>query len=181
VYWCAAAEPDLTPELWLKSWCVDPKTGKFVARLAGGGVGAQTPKPEADKPAAALALDPSKCGGFTAADAATHLGVPASQVKPKADKLADNEWRCTYTAGGGKAVSFTIAPAKSAKEADAQMQQYRTKLGDDYTEISLGDDGVWTKATATFTVRKGNVTVRTSQPADKLKQVQLAKSVLEKF
>jgi hypothetical protein len=181
VYWCAASEADVTPEMWLKSWCVDPKSGKFVARLAGGGVAAPAAKPADETTTAVSPVDPSKCGGFGASDAAAHLGLPASQVTGKTEKVAENEWRCTYTAGAGKVLTFTIAAAKTVKEAQARMDQYRSTLGDDYTEISLDDDGVWANASGTFTVRKGNVTVHTLQPADKAKQVKLAKAVLDRF
>jgi len=71
----------------------------------------------------AFAIDPSKCGGFTAADAAPHLGAAASQVKASAEKASGDEWKCSYSAGG-KTLAFTIAAAKSVKEAQTRLEKY---------------------------------------------------------
>ncbi len=180
VYWCATGAADFTPPAGPKSWCVDPKTGKFVARLGGG-----AQKPQATKPAAAVGMftvDLSKCGGFSAADAAGHLGVAAAQVKTNAAKMSDTEWKCTF-AGGGKALEFTISSAPSVKEAEARIAQYRNTLKDDYTELTMnnGTEGVWSNASSTLTARRGNVIVRTLKPAGKLGQAKLADSVAAKF
>jgi len=179
-YWCATGETDITPQLEVKSWCVDPKTGKFVARLAGG---AMTPEAAKPKGGGTFAVDLSKCGGFAAADAAGHLGVPAAHVKAAAEKVSDSEWKCTFAAGGGKALVFTISSAASVKEAEARIEQYRKTLDDEYTELTLNKDaeGIWSNATSTLTVRRGNVIVRTLQPAEKVKQAKLADSVVGKF
>ena len=179
VYWCATGGSDFTPPAGPRSWCVDPKTGKFVARLGGG-----AQKPQAAKPAAGamFAVDLSKCGGFAAADAAGHLGVAAAQVKTNAAKVSDTEWKCTFV-GGGKALEFTISSAPSVKEAEARIEQYRKTLKDDYTELTLnnGTEGVWSNATSTLTARRGNVIVRTLKPAEKIRQAKLADSVAAKF
>jgi hypothetical protein len=185
VYWCATGEKDLTtaPVVSVRSWCVDPKSGQFVARLSGGGAAAAA-KPAAAKPAAAgvFAIDPSKCGGFTAADAAPHLGAPAAQVKASSEKAGGDEWKCSFTAGG-KTLAFTLAAAKSVKEAEARMDKYTATLKDDYTEIMLnhGAEGVWSNAANTLTVRRGNVIVRTLPPLAKVPQAKLANDVVGKF
>ena len=85
VYWCATGPADMVsaPTVRVRSWCVDPKSGQFVARLAGGTAAAAT-KPAPAK-AGMFAIDPSKSGGFTAADAAPHLGASAAQVKAGAE------------------------------------------------------------------------------------------------
>lgn len=184
VYWCATGEQDLisAPVVSVRSWCVDPKSGSFVARLAGSA--AATAKPAASKPAAAgvFAIDPSKCGGFTAADAAPHLGAPAAQVKAASEKAAGDEWKCSYSAGG-KTLAFTIAAAKSVKEAESRMDKYTATLKDDYTEMILnhGAEGVWSNAANTLTVRRGNVIVRTLPPLAKVPQAKLANAVVGKF
>lgn len=182
IYWCATGPADLisAPVVSVRSWCVDPKSGNFVARLAGAKTAA------AAKPAPAapglFAIDPSKCGGFTAADAAPHLGASAAQVKAAAEKAAGDEWKCSYTAGG-KTLAFTIAAAKSVKEAESRMDKYTATLKDDYTEIMLnhGAEGVWSNAASTLTVRRGNVIVRTLPPLAKVPQAKLANDVVAKF
>ena len=179
VYWCATSAADFTPPAGPRSWCVDPQTGKFVARLSGG-----TQKPQATKPAAPgmFTVDLSKCGGFAAADAAGHLGVAVTKVKTEAAKVSDTEWKCTF-AGGGKALEFTISSAPSVKEAKARIEKYRKSLNDDYTELSLnnGTEGIWSNASSTLTVWRGNVIVRTLKPAEKRKQAELADSIAAKF
>ena len=183
VYWCATGKDDLGPDLRPKSWCVDPKSGKFVARL-GGGATVAAAKPSAAKPAAGgvFAIDPAKCGGFTAADAAPHLGASASQVKAASEKASGDEWKCTYTAGG-KTLAFTIAAAKSVKEAESRLEKYTATLKDDYTELSFnnGAEGVWSNAQGTLTVRRGNVIVRTLPPLAKVPQAKLANDVVGKL
>ena len=182
VYWCATRSVDMPASAAAlpKSWCVDPASGKFVARLEGG----STQAPQAAKPApeSTFTVDLSKCGGFAAADAAPHLGVSAAQVKTETAKVSDAEWKCTFSAGG-KALAFTITAAPSVKEAQARIAKYSKTLKDDYTELSLskGAEGVWSNASSTLTVRRGNIIVRTLQPAEKLKQVKLADSVAAKF
>jgi len=180
VYWCATGAADMMtkPELRVRSWCVDPKSGKFVARLAGGAAAA---KPAAAAPGV-FTIDPAKCGGFTAADAAPHLGAAAAQVKTASEKAGGEEWKCSYAAGG-KTAAFTIAVAKSVKEAEARMEKYTATLKDDYTEIMLnhGAEGVWSNAASTLTVRRGNVIVRTLPPLGKVPQAKLADAVVGKF
>jgi hypothetical protein len=183
VYWCATGEQDLVsaPVVSVRSWCVDPNSGTFVARLSGGAAAA---KAAAAKPASAgvFAIDPSKCGGFTAADAAPHLGAPAAQVKASSEKAGGDEWKCSYTAGG-KTLAFTIAAAKSVKEAESRMDKYTATLKDDYTEMLLKHDaeGIWSNAAGTLTVRRGNVIVRTLPPLAKVPQAKLANDVVGKF
>jgi len=183
VYWCATGAADMTttPELRVRSWCVDPKSGKFVARLAGGTTAAAA-KPAPAKAPGVFALDPAQCGGFTAADAAPHLGAAAGQVKAAKEKAAGDEWKCSYAAGG-KTMAFTIAAAKSVKQAEARMEKYTATLKDDYTEIMLnhGAEGVWSNASGTLTVRRGNVIVRTLPPLAKVPQAKLADAVVGKF
>jgi hypothetical protein len=183
VYWCATGSADLisAPVVSVRSWCVDPKSGNFVARLSGGKPPAATGKPAPAAPGL-FAIDPSKCGGFTAADAAPHLGASASQVKAASEKAAGDEWKCSYT-GGGKTLAFTIAAAKSVKEAESRMDKYTSTLKDDYTEIMLdhGAEGVWSNAANTLTVRRGNVIVRTLPPLTKVPQAKLANAVVGKF
>ena len=183
VYWCATGSADLisAPVVSVRSWCVEPKSGNFVARLSGGKPAAAASKPAPAAPGL-FAIDPSKCGGFTAADAAPHLGASAALVKATSEKASGDEWKCSY-AGGGKTLAFTIAAAKSVKEAESRMDKYTATLKDDYTEIILnhGAEGIWSNAANTLTVRRGNVIVRTLPPLAKVPQAKLANAVVAKF
>ena len=180
VYWCATGQADMPtqPQLRVRSWCVDPGSGQFVARLSGGPAAA-APKPAAS---AVFAIDASKCGGFSAADAAPHLGAAAAQVKAAAEKAGADEWKCSYSAGG-RTIAFTIAASKSAKEAQARLEKYTATLKDDYTEIMFnsGAEGVWSNAHRTLTARRGNVIVRTLPPLGKVPQAKLANAVVGKL
>jgi hypothetical protein len=182
IYWCATGMADLTPQMGPRSWCVDPKSGKFVARLSGGDAAVPATKPTAPKAGGTFTVDLSKCGGFTAADAAGLLGAPAAQVKMVSAKAGDNEWKCTFSAAG-KSLAFTISSAASVKEAEARVEKYRKTLGDNYTELMLNNnaEGIWSNAGATLTVRRGNVIVRTLPPLAKVPQAKLANDVVGKF
>jgi hypothetical protein len=76
-----------------------------------------------------------------------------------------------------------ISSAPSVKEAEARIEQYRKTLKDDYTELTLnnGTEGIWSNASSTLTARRGNIIVRTLQPAGKVGQAKLADSVAAKF
>lgn len=149
-------------------------------------------------PASALALkDGADCGGFTAADAAAWLKAPAAQVTRSVSKSGKALWLCSFAAGkASPAIAFSIEVAESAKKAAEQMDRYRDNLmtaGDTapwkgklpkgaYSDIvGVGDDGVWTDISGSYTVRKGNATVQVTLPKEKLEQVKLGKAVLEKF
>jgi len=135
------------------------------------------------------------CAGFTAADAGKILGVPASAVTAKTQKLHATLWMCTFSAGT-RSVSFSVALARSAEEAAADMERYRENLEltatiapfkdnlpkGAYSEISpLGDENTWTDINHTLSARQGNVTIQVQTPADKLKQIEVALAFLKKL
>jgi hypothetical protein len=139
--------------------------------------------------------DMNNCAGFTAADAAKILGLPAAAVTAKTQKLHATLWMCTFSAGT-RSVSFSVALAKSAEEAAAAMARYRENLEvtaeiapfkdnlpkGAYSEISpLGDENTWTDINHTLSARQGNVTIQVQTPADKLKQIEVALAFLKKL
>jgi hypothetical protein len=139
--------------------------------------------------------DMTNCAGFTAADAGKILGVPASAVTAKTQKLHSTLWMCTFSAGA-RSVSFSVALAGSAEEAAADMARYRENLElaaetppfkdslpkGAWSEISpLGDENTWTDVNHTLSARQGNVTIQVQTPADKLKQIEVAEAFLKKL
>jgi hypothetical protein len=143
-------------------------------------------------------LDMTKCAGFTAADAAKVLGLPASKLTAKTEKIAPNLWRCSFITSDGKGLSYSVTIAPDVKNAAAEMEQLRSNLEvaaetapfknklpkGAYSEISgpgLGDETVWTDVNGTFTVRKGNVILQVLMPAGKVEQVKAAQAFLATF
>ncbi|MHB8764940.1 MAG: hypothetical protein ACYDA8_11485, partial [Deferrisomatales bacterium] len=191
VYWCAAGAADLSEEAGMRGYCVDPATGGFAARMAGGAVRAPAAtRPSAPAPTGApkgggdvlAGFDPAQCGGFTGGDAASALGVPAGQVVRRVEQLHASLWACTFaTKDGAKQVAFSLEVAGSAAEAAAQMERYRDNLGDNYSDLmGLGDEGVWTEVNHTVTCRKQNVTVQVQQPPGKIPQLKVVKAIFDK-
>ncbi|MBE0618558.1 MAG: hypothetical protein IH608_11635, partial [Proteobacteria bacterium] len=190
VYWCAAGEADLSVEQGMRGYCVDPATGKFVARMAGGTISA----PSTAQPAASTkegpagggggvlaGLDPAQCGGFSAADAAAILEVPAGGLTRRVEQVHGSLWSCSFAAKDGKQVLFSIEVAKGAAEAAEDMEQYRNHLGDNYSDLmGLGDEGVWTEVNQTVTYRKQNVTIQVQQPPEKIPQLKVVKAFFDK-
>jgi hypothetical protein len=188
VYWCGASAADVSSERGMRGYCVDPASGRFVARMAGqpaAGAEAGTRSREAKPPATGgglASVDPAQCGGYSAADAAAILGVPASGVSRRAQRVDERAWTCSFASGkGGPQVVFRIEVARSAAEAAAEMERYRKRLHDEYSDLmGLGDEGVWTEVDRSVTYRKQNVTIRVQQPPDKLAQLKVAKTILDR-
>jgi hypothetical protein len=139
--------------------------------------------------------DMNNCAGFTAADAGKILGLPASAITAKTQKLHATLWMCMFSAGT-RSVSFSVALAGSAEEAAADMARYRENLEftaetppfkdslpkGAWSEISpLGDENTWTDVNHTLSARQGNVTIQVQAPADKLKQIEVAEAFLKKL
>jgi hypothetical protein len=191
VYWCAAGEGDVSMEHGMQGYCVDPGTGKFVARMAGGAIStpAAAPPAASTKQGAAgggggvlAGLDPAQCGGFSAGDAAAILQVPAGALTRRVEQVHDSLWNCSFaTKDGAKQVLFSIEVAKGADEAAAEMEQYRNHLGDNYSDLmGLGDEGVWTEVNQTVTYRKQNVTIQVQQPPGKIPQLKVVQAFFGK-
>jgi hypothetical protein len=136
----------------------------------------------------------ANCNGFTAADAASILGLPAAKVTAKTEELYAGNWQCLFDSGdAGKTISFNVSVAKSVQEASRDMEQYRSHLETAgevepfkenlpkgaYSDIGgLGDDGVWTDINLSLAIRKGNVTIQVSMPKDKMVQMKVAEKFL---
>ena len=144
----------------------------------------------------AYTLDMTKCAGFTSQDAAQILGLPASKLAAKTEKMAPELWSCSFSASDGKGVSFSVSIAKDAKKAATEMERLRNNLEvaawttpfknrlpqGAYSEISgIGEESVWTDVNGTLTVRKGNITVQVLMPAGKMEQIKVARAFLAKF
>jgi hypothetical protein len=148
--------------------------------LLSGGAAARAAEAK-QAPGSAAGLDPARCGGFSAADAAAILGVPAAGVARKVEQLHASLWSCSFTAAKGPPVVFSIEVARSPAEAAAQMERYRANLGDDYSDLmGLGDEGLWTEVNRTVTFRKQDVVVQVQQPPDKLAQLRVVKALFER-
>jgi hypothetical protein len=141
--------------------------------------------------------DIARCGGFTAEDAGSILGVPAAQLKVNAQELYAGTGTCSFEGGSPeRTVAFTIAVAKSAEEAAGDMASYRSHLEvaggtapfkdklpkGAYSDImGLGDEGVWTDINKSLNIRKGNVSLLVTLPNDKKAQLKVAEKFLSKL
>jgi hypothetical protein len=155
------------------------------------------PANAADPKGANVKIDPADCAGFSAADAAPFLGVPAAQVTRHVEKVHKSLYACSYAVGkAAPGVAFSIEIAPSAGKAAEEMERYRENLstaGDTapwkgklpkgaYSDImGAGDEGVWTDINGAYTVRKANVTIQVTLPKGKLEQVGLGAAVVKKF
>lgn len=139
--------------------------------------------------------DMGNCAGFTAADAAKILGVPASEVKAWTQRPHPFYWTCTFF-GGKLRLEFSVAVSSTIEDAVTDMERYRENLElaattdafkdslpkGAWSEIApLGDESVWTDINHTLRVRQGNVIVQVMAPAAKLEQVKVAEAFLKKL
>jgi hypothetical protein len=157
-------------------------------------LGSTTASPAA--PRDAYRLDWSRCGGFTAADAAAILGVPAAGVTAKVQRSHEALWLCSFAGSDGRAVSFSIAIAESAEEAARGLESYRANLtiaaaspavratvpdGACSPVAGLGDEAFWTGVNGTLTVRRKNVSLQVSLPPERPAQVKVAEAFLRRL
>ena len=143
-------------------------------------------------------LHMTNCGGFTSEDAAKIIGLPASKLEAKTQKIGNASWTCSFTTSEGKGVSFSVSVTENANEAAVEMERLRGNLevaaetapfkdrlpGGAYSEISgpgLGDESVWTDVNGTLTVRKGNITLQVLTPSGKMEQIKVAQAFFAKF
>jgi hypothetical protein len=141
------------------------------------------------------APDMNNCAGFTAADAAEVMNLPAATITAKTEKVHDGLWTCTFSSDR-KALRLSIALAKSAAEASFDMERYRESLELDARTASfkgrlphgawsevlpLGEESTWTDITRTLTVRQGNLTIQVQMPTNKLEQIKAVRAFLKKF
>ena len=139
--------------------------------------------------------DMNNCAGFTAADAAQVMNLPAAAVTARTEKIHDTLWMCTFSSAK-KTVSFSVELAESAAQASADMARYRENLEvaaetaaykgrlpkGAWSEITpLGEENTWTDINHTLTVRQGNLTLQVQPPVEKLEQIKLARAFLKKL
>jgi hypothetical protein len=136
----------------------------------------------------------ANCNGFTAADAAAILGLPATGVSAETKELYPGSWQCLFDSGNaGKTIAFNVSVAKTVDQASNDMEQYRSHLQTAaetssskenlpkgaYNNVQgLGDEAVWTDMNYSLAVRKGNVTVTVSLPKDQTIQTKVAEKFL---
>lgn len=179
VYWCVASQKDVSIEQGMRGYCVEPASGKFVAKLAGRPAG---PPPPAARGRGPLSVDLARCGGFGAAEAATVLGVPADKVVAANKESGPGRGTCSFSAPGGAGIVLAVSVWKSEAEAVAEMERQRLSLKENYSDImGLADDGVWTEVDGSFTGRKGNVTIKVTQPAEKILKLKTAKTFFDRL
>jgi hypothetical protein len=147
------------------------------------------------KPGRVYNPDMTNCAGFTAADAAGILGVPASEVKAWTQRPHPFFWTCTFFAGKLR-LEFSVAVSSTIEDAATDMERYRENMervaktdafrdglpGGAWSEVAkLGDESVWTDINHTLRVRQGNVIVQVLAPAAKPEQVKAAEAFLKKL
>jgi hypothetical protein len=135
----------------------------------------------------------ANCNGFTAADAAAILGLPATEVSAETKELYPGSWQCLFDSNAGKTIAFNVSVAKSVDQASNDMEQYRSHLQTAaetssskenlpkgaYNNVQgLGDEAVWTDMNFSLAVREGNVTVTVSLPKDQTIQTKVAEKFL---
>jgi hypothetical protein len=139
--------------------------------------------------------DMANCAGFTAADAAKVLGVPAAGVKAWTQSPHAFFWTCSFYAGRLR-LEFSVAVSSTVEDAVTDMERYRENMelaaktdafkdslpGGAWSEVSkLGDEAVWTDINRTLRVRRGNVILQVLAPAAKLEQIKVAEAFLKKL
>ncbi len=133
-------------------------------------------------------IDGSKCGGFTTADAAKILQVPAAAIQAWTQNPHESFWTCSF-ASGKLLLEFSVAVSSTVEDAMADMVRYRrnmeeTAATDAFKDslpdgawsgiAGLGDEAVWTDINRTLRARQGNVIVQVLAPAGKPAQVKVA-------
>jgi hypothetical protein len=139
--------------------------------------------------------DMDNCAGFTTADAAEVMNLPASAITAKTVKKHDALWMCTFSSKR-TALSFSVELAESETEAAIDMARYRESLeleaktasfrgrlprGAWSEVLPLGEESAWTDITHTLTVRQGNLTIQVQAPTNKLLQIKLVRAFLKKL
>jgi len=139
--------------------------------------------------------DMDNCAGFTVADAAEVMSLPAATITARTEKKRDGLWMCTFSTDR-TALSFSVELAESETEAAIDMARYRENLELEARSASfmgrlprgawseilpLGEESTWTDITRTLTVRQGNLTIQVQAPTDKLLQVRLVRAFLKKL
>jgi len=139
--------------------------------------------------------DMNNCAGFTPADAAEVMNLPAAAITAKTEKIHATLWMCTFNSER-KTIRFSVELAESAVAAAIAMQRYRDNLetaagtaaykgrlpkGAWSEVLPLGEESTWTDVNHTLTVRQGNLTIQVQPPMDKLEQIKVVRAFLKKL
>jgi hypothetical protein len=140
----------------------------------------------------AFELDIAGCGGFTVADAAKLLGLPAVALKDKSQDISDHSRWCIYSnvQDPEKGVTFTVEREESVDAAVVAFQQLRDHVGVAVSVLGeagdkahniqgLGDEALWTPVPGGVYARKGRYSVQVNKPSNQQIQVQIAKRILK--
>jgi hypothetical protein len=140
----------------------------------------------------------ARCGGFGAAQAAEALGVAATAVTEHSQDITPTSRGCSFSAGDGKTVEFSLSLDRSVDDAERALASLRETYmiagraqesatgkpveGGAYTDIlDLGDEAVWSVTNTALTVRYRNLTILVTLPSDKRMQVAVARKILERL
>lgn len=138
-------------------------------------------------------IDVENCGGFTAADAASILGIDVEMIEESSPPIGENEKWCIFgnSADSSESVSFTVSRADSEDAAIEEFAQFRShagvanevlgEAGDTAHEVSdLGDEAVWTPVPGLLLVRAGRYSLSINPPSTEEQQVRIARLILER-
>jgi hypothetical protein len=140
----------------------------------------------------AFELNVTSCGGFTVANAAELLGLPAGALRDKSQDISDHSRWCIYSNAQDprKGVTFTVEREGSVDDAVVAFQQLRDHVGvavgvlggagdKAHSVEGLGDEALWTPIPGGVYARKGRYSVQVNEPSDEQIQIKIAKRILK--
>jgi len=125
-------------------------------------------------PPAAIAA----CGGFTIEDAASIMGIPASELEDRSEVYSSKSSLCSFLrAGSTEGVGFYLSVSNSIERAVAEMEQGRGVASVAQTTIDratgtesqeealenaedLGEEAYFMEVNGTLNIRVGNVQIQ---------------------
>ena len=139
----------------------------------------------------------NRCAGFSAAQAAELLAVPAAEVEPHLEQVTPTTRGCTFTyrRDQSRQLSFSITREDSIEEAKHSFASYRETVtigsrvqqsatGDKPPEgayvdiLGVGDEAIWSHTNGTLAVRRTNLTILVMRPDDRKQQAVVAQKVI---
>ncbi|MCU7802927.1 MAG: hypothetical protein KZQ96_06995 [Candidatus Thiodiazotropha sp. (ex Lucinoma borealis)] len=118
------------------------------------------------------------CGGFTIEDAASIMGLPASELEDRSEVYSSESSLCSFLrAGSTEGVGFYLSVSNSIERAVAQMEQGRGMASFAQTTIDratgteskeealenaegLGEEAYFMEVNGTLNIRVGNVQIQ---------------------
>jgi len=136
-------------------------------------------------------IDVEHCAGFTAADAASVLGVDAASVEESSQPIGEDKMWCIFASSDDPSLSvnFTVGRAESTEAATEELAQFvshvgvaQEVLGDEgvvaHMVPDLGDEAVWSPTPGILVVRSGPYSLQVNNPSDEETQVAIARRIL---